>query len=116
MIHSVRCVRAPPRVFSWRLLRRRSRGVLAASAPAAEPPRVLAVEFENDVNPVTQDYLVGEMHRAERDGYDAVVILMDTPGGLASSMRKIVKELLDLKIPGSSTSRRRARAQTPPGR
>jgi membrane-bound serine protease (ClpP class) len=72
--------------------------IVIASAPAATP-RVLALEFENDVNPVTQDYLVGEMRRAERDGYEAVVILMDTPGGLASSMRRIVKELLDLKIP-----------------
>ena len=41
--------------------------VVIASAPAATP-RVLALEFENDVNPVTQDYLVGEMRRAERDG------------------------------------------------
>ena len=49
---------------------------------------------------MTQDYLVGEMHRAEREQYDAAVILMDTPGGLASSMREIVKELLDLEIPG----------------
>jgi membrane-bound serine protease (ClpP class) len=74
--------------------------IWAVSAHAAEAPRVLAVEFENDVNPVTQDYLIGEMHRAEREHYDAVVILMDTPGGLSSSMRKIVKALLDLKIPG----------------
>jgi membrane-bound serine protease (ClpP class) len=74
--------------------------IWAVSAHAAEPPRVLAVEFENDVNPVTQDYLIGEMHRAEREHYNAVVILMDTPGGLSSSMRKIVKALLDLKIPG----------------
>jgi membrane-bound serine protease (ClpP class) len=74
--------------------------ICASAAPGAATPRVLAVEFENDVNPVTQDYLIGEMRRAERERYDAVVILMDTPGGLSSSMRKIVKELLDLKIPG----------------
>ena len=71
-----------------------------AAAPATPKPHVLAVEFDNDVNPVTQDYLIGEMRRAERERFDAVVILMDTPGGLSSSMRKIVKELLDLKIPG----------------
>ena len=39
-------------------------------------------------------------HRAEREKYDAAVILMDTPGGLASSMREIVKELLDLEDSG----------------
>jgi membrane-bound serine protease (ClpP class) len=71
----------------------------SAAAPSATMPRVLAVEFDNDVNPVTQDYLIGQMRRAEKDRYAAVVILMDTPGGLGSSMREIVKAMLDLKIP-----------------
>jgi membrane-bound serine protease (ClpP class) len=69
----------------------------AHAAPAH--PRVLAVEFNNDVNPVTQDYLTGEIARANRDHYDAVVILLDTPGGLSESMRKIVKKELASKIP-----------------
>ncbi|HET6682621.1 MAG TPA: nodulation protein NfeD [Gaiella sp.] len=69
----------------------------AAGAPAGS--KVLVVEFENDVNPVTQDYLVDEMRRGARDGYAAVVIEMDTPGGLGSSMRAIVKEMLAAKVP-----------------
>jgi membrane-bound serine protease (ClpP class) len=70
---------------------------LAASAP--EQPRVLAVEFENDVNPVTADYVEGEIERANEEGYDAVVILLDTPGGLASSMDDIVETELASRIP-----------------
>jgi membrane-bound serine protease (ClpP class) len=66
---------------------------------AAGHPRVLAVQFENDVNPVTQDYLTGQIGRANKDGYDAVVILLDTPGGLSESMRKVVKKELASKIP-----------------
>src|SRR5262249_15592343 len=62
-------------------------------------PRVLAVEFDTDVNPVTQGYLNGEINRANNGGYDAVVILLDTPGGLSESMRKIVKKELSSKIP-----------------
>ena len=72
---------------------------LAGAAAGAEPPRVLAVEFENDVNPVTQDYVNGAIDRASREGYDAVVLLVDTPGGLESSMREIVKKELASKIP-----------------
>jgi membrane-bound serine protease (ClpP class) len=64
-----------------------------------ERPRVLAAEFENDINPVTQDYLIGTIDRAEDDGYDAVVFLMDTPGGLDSSMRAIIKAQLAAKVP-----------------
>jgi membrane-bound serine protease (ClpP class) len=70
-----------------------------AASAAGDRPRVLAAEFENDINPVTQDYLTGAIERAEDDGYDAVVILMDTPGGLDSSMRKIIKAELASKVP-----------------
>jgi membrane-bound serine protease (ClpP class) len=66
---------------------------------ATDHPRVLAVQFENDVNPVTQDYLTSQISRANKGGYDAVVILMDTPGGLSESMRTIVKKELASKIP-----------------
>jgi membrane-bound serine protease (ClpP class) len=72
---------------------------LAGAAGAAEPPRVLAVEFENDINPVTQDYLTDAIDRGERQGYDAVVLLIDTPGGLDSSMREIIKRELDAQVP-----------------
>jgi membrane-bound serine protease (ClpP class) len=74
--------------------------VLCASASAASPrPRVLAVKFENDVNPVTQSYLTDEIERANHEHYSAVVILLDTPGGLSSSMEKIVKAELASEVP-----------------
>jgi membrane-bound serine protease (ClpP class) len=71
----------------------------AGSAHAAAPPRVLVAEFENDVNPVTQEYLLDAIEKGEEDGYAAVVIEMDTPGGLGSSMRDIVKGILAAKVP-----------------
>ena len=57
----------------------------------AAQPRVLAIRFGPDleVNPVTQDYLTDQLSRAARDGYDAAVILLDTPGGLSTSMKTI---------------------------
>ncbi len=60
---------------------------------------MLAAEFENDINPVTQDYLIGAIERGEEEGYDAVVLLVDTPGGLDSSMREIIKAELAAKVP-----------------
>jgi membrane-bound serine protease (ClpP class) len=73
--------------------------VLAGAAGAQERPRVLAVEFENDINPVTQDFVTDAIDRGEADGYDAVVILLDTPGGLDSSMREIIKRELAATVP-----------------
>jgi membrane-bound serine protease (ClpP class) len=69
-----------------------------ASATTSRP-RVLAVKFENDVNPVTQDYVNDEIDRANKEGYDAVVILLDTPGGLATSMKKIYTKELASEVP-----------------
>ena len=74
--------------------------LLALPAGAAETtPQVLLVEFDNDVNPVTQSYLQDELERGEREGFDAVVVELDTPGGLGSSMREIVKSMLAAKVP-----------------
>ena len=71
----------------------------ATASAATSRPRVLAVKFENDVNPVTQDYVTSEIDRANDDGYNAVVILLDTPGGLSTSMQKIYKAELASKVP-----------------
>src|SRR5215211_6053334 len=71
--------------------------LLAVSPAAAAPPRVLAIEFENDVNPVTADYVTRELDRAHEEDFGAAVILLDTPGGLAESMRDIYKKELALR-------------------
>ena len=62
-------------------------------------PRVLAATLDNDINPVTQEYLDNTVSRAENDGYDAVVVILDTPGGLSTSMRGIVKRFLAATVP-----------------
>ncbi len=72
---------------------------IAAPAHAASTPKVLAIHFTQDVNPVTQDWLNGQLSHAESHGYSAAVIVLDTPGGLEESMRKIVQKELVLKIP-----------------
>ena len=81
--------------------------LVALGALAAAPnvlaqndrPKVLAVHLDNDINPVTQEYVDNSVTRAEDDGYDAVVLVLDTPGGLGSSMRGIVKRFLSATVP-----------------
>ena len=74
--------------------------LVAAQAQAGDSTRrVLAIEFDNDVNPVTADYVTDELDRAENDHYAAAVIVLDTPGGLADAMRDIYQRELDLRIP-----------------
>jgi membrane-bound serine protease (ClpP class) len=73
--------------------------VPAVASSAEGRPQVLAVEFDNDVNPVTRDFVAGELKRADRENFDAVVILLDTPGGLVDSMEDIVQAELATKTP-----------------
>jgi membrane-bound serine protease (ClpP class) len=76
--------------------------VLAGGAAAGTSgTRVLAIRFGPDleVNPVTQDYLTGRLSRAAKDGYDAAVVLLDTPGGLSTSMKRIYTAELEAKLP-----------------
>jgi membrane-bound serine protease (ClpP class) len=72
---------------------------LLVPATAAAAPRVLAVEFDNDVNPVTAGYVIDQIKRANEDHYNAVVILLDTPGGLSDAMKDIYEAELASKVP-----------------
>jgi membrane-bound serine protease (ClpP class) len=72
---------------------------LTASAHSASKPRVLAIRFATEINPVTQDFVNHQLDRAQRGHYDAVVIELDTPGGLSSSMESIYKKELASKVP-----------------
>jgi membrane-bound serine protease (ClpP class) len=70
-----------------------------ASSASAATPRVLAIHFDADVNPVTQNYLCDNLSRAAKDGYSAAVIVLNTPGGLLQSKDKIVLCELNAKLP-----------------
>ncbi len=74
---------------------------IAGSAPAASTPRVLAIHFTSDVNPVTQSWLNDKLDQALKDHYNAAVIVLDTPGGDEDSMRKIVQKELQLSRAGT---------------
>ena len=73
--------------------------VVAQPVGADEGRVVRAIHFSDEVNPVTADYLVGEIHRASRDHVAAIVLLVDTPGGLTTSMDKITQAELGAKVP-----------------
>jgi len=54
------------------------------------------------ISPASADYLVRGMERAVSEGAQLVVIRMDTPGGLDTSMRDIIKHILASPIPVAS--------------
>ena len=71
----------------------------SSGSAATSTPRVLAIHFDTEVNPVTQNYLCHNLSQAAKDGYSAAVIVLDTPGGLLQSKDKIVLCELNAKLP-----------------
>ena len=51
------------------------------------------------ITPPVADHLAEGVERAERGGYDAFVVRIDTPGGLDVSMRSIVRSFLGARVP-----------------
>jgi membrane-bound serine protease (ClpP class) len=76
-------------------------GVVGPAGASSSQTRVLAITFGPDleINPVTQGYLTGELSHAASAHYDAAVILLDTPGGLSTSMKTIYEAELNAKLP-----------------
>ncbi len=60
--------------------------------------RVITID-DDIINPVAAEYIARAIDGAETDGAECLVIKLDTPGGLLSSTRIIVKELLNADVP-----------------
>ncbi len=59
----------------------------------------LVLTIDGAIGPASADYVVRGIRRAERDGAKAVVLRIDTPGGLDTSMREIVRAIVASPMP-----------------
>jgi membrane-bound serine protease (ClpP class) len=73
----------------------------AAAAPAAEARAGTAavLEINGAIGPATSHYLVHGLETAKKNGAQLVVLEMDTPGGLDSAMREIIRAILASPVP-----------------
>jgi membrane-bound serine protease (ClpP class) len=76
-------------------------GLLArpAQAQGQASDSVMQVELTGVVDPLVADYLRGAIRDANADGSPAVLLTIDTPGGLGSSMREITQAILGSDVP-----------------
>jgi membrane-bound serine protease (ClpP class) len=65
----------------------------------AQASTVLVTRVDGTITPVIADHLVDGVAAAERDGRAAYLVELDTPGGLDTSMREIVKAFLGADVP-----------------
>jgi len=73
--------------------------VIALSQGPLESNEAMIIELEGSINPGTAMYVIRGLEKAKKAGAVLSVIRLDTPGGLASSMRSIVKAILNSPVP-----------------
>ena len=69
------------------------------SAEGSQSKIALIIKLEGAINPGSAGYVVRGIKHANDMGAYLIVIQMDTPGGLANSMRQIIKAMLNSNIP-----------------
>lgn len=81
--------------------------LLASTSFAADTPTpvqpapafVARIDLRGPIGPAATEYVDGTIQRATADGATAIVLQMDTPGGLSASMRQIIASILAARVP-----------------
>ena len=79
--------------------------LLLASAALSVPGedeggyRVDVAIVEDIINPITAEFIADSIRKAEKDGSTCLVIQLDTPGGLDTAMRDIIKSIFTSEVP-----------------
>src|SRR2546428_12543531 len=73
----------------------------SAQAPAPLPaaPKIVQINLADIVHPVSAAYVKDGLNHAKDIGARAVILRLDTPGGLVDSMREIVEGILSSPVP-----------------
>ncbi len=74
-------------------------GIGRPAEATAPVPKAYLLTLDGAVGPVSADYLVRGIRRAADEGAAVIVLRMDTPGGLDSSMRQIIQAILASPVP-----------------
>ena len=73
--------------------------VLLPLNAAASTPHVEQADLNGDINNIMSAYIQSAVTRAENDHADALLVVMNTPGGISTSIDEIVTSLLNSKVP-----------------
>jgi len=69
------------------------------AAPAAASAPVFIAEIRGTIDPATASYLAASIRKAEAAGAGVLIVELDTPGGLVSSVKKMAQSIDESKVP-----------------
>lgn len=72
---------------------------LMVAGPLFGETLILHSNLEGVINPIMAEYVLESLEEAEKRGAELLLIEMDTPGGLDSSMRRIIRGIEDSDVP-----------------
>src|SRR5690606_1374721 len=61
--------------------------------------KVLSIKVDGTINPASADYIANAIKQAGKENAEALLIRLNTPGGLLKSTRKIVSDILESPVP-----------------
>jgi membrane-bound serine protease (ClpP class) len=73
--------------------------IICVALPVARASEVHVVAFEGPIGPVASGFVANSIERAERERAVCLVIELDTPGGLDTSMREIIQDIIASRVP-----------------
>jgi len=73
--------------------------LFSSTGVAAAAGHLNVITIEGSINPASADYLIEAIRASEADGAAALLIELDTPGGLVSSSQDIIKAMLNSEVP-----------------
>src|SRR5499427_6417087 len=74
-------------------------GLVILAACSASSAQVLRVVVNDTINPITDEFIGRALAQAKDERDQAVLLEMNTPGGLADSTREIIEKILASPVP-----------------
>ncbi len=73
--------------------------LFAATVHDEHRPLVFLLDINGTINPALSDYISKGIEKAEKSKANCLIIRMDTPGGVLSTTKTIIKDMINAKLP-----------------